>query len=129
ERSLDLECAVGLWNAALHPRGHLGGGVADIDLAARDVVLAAIERGRLGKPGHSMLGRRVRSGVRPRCVGGGGAIVDNPSAAGLLGLHDPERFLDTEERPRQINIHYRFPLLISEVFKRYTGCTDARIVE
>jgi hypothetical protein len=49
-RRLDRERAVGLRHALLHPLGHLGGGVADVDLAAGDVEGAAVERGRLGQP-------------------------------------------------------------------------------
>ena len=37
----------------------VGRGVADVDLAAGDVVLAAVERGRLGQAGDGVLGRGV----------------------------------------------------------------------
>jgi hypothetical protein len=37
-RRLGGDRAVGLEDSRLHPLGHLGGGVADVDLAAGDVV-------------------------------------------------------------------------------------------
>ena len=46
-----------------HPRGHLGAGVADVDLAAGDVVRAAVERGRLREPGDRVLRGRVGRGA------------------------------------------------------------------
>ena len=49
-----------------HPGGHLGRGVADVDLTAGDVVGAAVERGGLGQAGDRVLGRGVGRGVRPR---------------------------------------------------------------
>jgi hypothetical protein len=53
--------------------------VADIDLAAGDVVLAAVEGGGLGESSHGVLGCGVRCGVRPRPVRRNRAVVDNPA--------------------------------------------------
>ena len=55
-----------LRHAATHPGGHLGQGVADVDLPAGDVVLATIEAPfDLVRPGERVLG----SGIRPRSLG------------------------------------------------------------
>src|SRR5205807_504020 len=78
---LDHGRAVGLRNALGHPLGHRGGGVADIDLAARDVVLSAVERRRLGEAGDRVLGRGVRSRIGPRRVRRQRAVVDDPPAS------------------------------------------------
>ena len=50
-RRLDGDSPVRLRHAVLHPGRHLGLGVADVDLAAGDVVLPAVQGGRLGQPG------------------------------------------------------------------------------
>ena len=54
-------------------------GLADVDLTARNVVLAPVERGRLGQAGHRVLGRRVGSRVGARHVGRDRAVVDGPA--------------------------------------------------
>ena len=63
---------------------HLGRGVADVDLAAGDVVLAAVERGRLGQAGDRVLGGGVGRRVRARRVGRDRAVVDDAPAARRL---------------------------------------------
>src|SRR5207249_3261503 len=40
-----------LWHATLHHCCHLGRRIADVNLTARDVVLASIQGGRLGEAG------------------------------------------------------------------------------
>ena len=52
--------AVGLGNALRHPLGQRGDGVADIDLAGDDVVLAPVERDALGQPRDRVFGRWCR---------------------------------------------------------------------
>src|ERR1700722_10674660 len=42
ESRLDFDCAARLRHALTHPRSHLGSGIADIDLAASDVVFATV---------------------------------------------------------------------------------------
>ena len=55
-------------------------GIADVDLAAGDVVFAAVESGGFGQSGDSVLGGRVGGGVGARGVGRDGAVVDDPAA-------------------------------------------------
>src|SRR5262245_19725165 len=52
---LGREPPVRLGHARGHLLGQLGGGVADVDLAAGDVVLPAVERRALGQPGDRVL--------------------------------------------------------------------------
>jgi hypothetical protein len=52
----DGKPAVGLGDALGHPRGHFGRGVADVDLAAGDVIPPAIEGSGFGQPGDRVLG-------------------------------------------------------------------------
>ena len=72
---LDVDGRLGL------ARGHRRGGVADVDLPARDVVRAAFERERLGQAGDRVLGRRVGDRVGRGDVRGQRAVVDDPPAA------------------------------------------------
>ena len=81
---LDGDLAVGLRHALRHPRRHVGQRVADVDLAARDVVLAAVERRRLGQPGDRVLGRGVGRRVRARRVRRDRTVVDDAPAARRL---------------------------------------------
>jgi hypothetical protein len=76
---LDLERAIGLLDGGLSPpdRRH----VTDVDLATRDVVLAAVQRQRPGQPRHRVLGRSEGNRVWPRDVGRRGTIVDNSTTA------------------------------------------------
>src|SRR5205085_7027951 len=104
--------AVRLRYAGRHALRRLAGGVADVDLAAGDVVLPTIQRGRLSKPGNRVLRGRVGRGVRPRGVRRDGAVVDNPPAAGVLALHQPERLLRAEEYAGQVDVDDRRPLLV-----------------
>ena len=53
---------VGLFEAMAGVCGHVGQGVANIDLAATDVESSAIEADRAGEAGHRVLGGRVGSG-------------------------------------------------------------------
>jgi hypothetical protein len=53
----------------------------DVDLRARDVVRAALERGCAREAGDRVLGRRVRHPVRARDVRGQRAVVDDPPCA------------------------------------------------
>src|ERR1700683_1472271 len=69
------------------------------------------------------------SPVIPCLVAVYGAEFGRGACAETLALHDSERFLDTQERPGQVDIHYRFPLLVSEIFKWDAGCSDSRVVE
>lgn len=71
-----LDRPVCLKNAARHSVGQLCSGIADVDLTASNVVLAAVKRSRLGKPSYRVLGGRIGSRVRPRSVGRNGTVVD-----------------------------------------------------
>src|SRR5438132_12209137 len=114
---LDRDLPIRLGDAVHHALRHVGGGVADVDLTASDVVLAAVQRGRSGQARDRVLRRSVRSRVRPRSVGGDGAVVDYPSTARLLVLHDLDRLLRAEKGAREIRVDDRFPLFQSNVFE------------
>ena len=62
---LDGDAAVGLTDALLHGQGHLGGGIADVDLADGNVVLAPIQAQRLGQ---IQLGARMAASARSRAT-------------------------------------------------------------
>ena len=65
-RGLGDDRSVRLERTHLELPGHVGGGVADVDLAAGDPVAPAFERERLGQPRDAVLGRRVGDRVRAR---------------------------------------------------------------
>src|SRR5207245_6933983 len=97
--------------------------------ATGNVVLAAVQGCRLGQAGDRVLRRRVRSGVRSRRMGGYGAIVDDPSTARHLALHELYRFLGAEKRASEVGADDRAPLFIREVFKRHWWSAQSCIVE
>src|SRR5437660_1438507 len=74
---LRLDLAVRLGNAVGHSRGEGRSRVADVDLAAGDVVLPAVERARPGEARHRVLGGSVGRRVRTRRVRGDRAVVDD----------------------------------------------------
>src|SRR5439155_785874 len=78
---LDAHLAIRLHHAFRHALGHLGGRVADVDLAAGDVERASVERDGLGDAAHGVLGRGVGNGHRARRMRGDGAVVDDAPAA------------------------------------------------
>ena len=114
---LDGDGPVRLRHALRHARRQLGLRVADVDLAAGDVVLPAVERGGFREAGDGVLGRGVGRGVRARGVGRDRPVVDDAPAARILALHDPERFLSAEEHPGQVHTHDLAPLLVGEVLE------------
>ena len=79
---------------------------------------AAVQRGRPGQAGDRVLRGRVRRRVGPRSVGRDRAVVDDPAAAGLLALHDPERLAGAEERAGQVRVDDVRPLLDGELLER-----------
>src|SRR5688572_4236020 len=90
---LGLDRAVGLRHAIGHARRHLSERVADVHLADRDVVLAAVECAGLGEAGDAVLGRRVSHRARPRRVRRDRAVIDDAAAARSLVLHHLEGLL------------------------------------
>src|SRR5207237_2010097 len=68
---LDGDLAVCLHHTGCEPGGQRRGGIANVDLAAGDIELPSIERGRLRQAGNRMLRRRVRSGIGARRMCGG----------------------------------------------------------
>src|SRR5712692_2241360 len=62
-------------------------------------------------------------------MGGYGAIVDYPSTARLLALHELDRLLRTEKSASKICVDDRPPLFVGHVFKRYRRSSYARIIE
>ncbi len=111
---LHLELAVGLRHALAHLCRHVGGGVADVDLATGDIILASIQGNRLGKTGNRVLGGCIRSGIGPWTVRGNRAVIDNASPHGLLTLHQPERLLGAKEGAAQVDVDYGLPLLVAQ---------------
>src|SRR5262249_57543468 len=114
-----LERSVMLEHADSHPLGHFRCGVANVDLAAGDVVFTAVQGGCLGQPRDRVLGGRVRSRVRPWSVGRYRAVVDDAPPFWLLALHQLERFLGAEERAGPLGGYHRLPLLVGQILERY----------
>src|SRR5207302_6522276 len=103
--------AVGLHDTLAHGAGHLGAGIADVDLAAGDVVGPAVQGGRAGEPGDRVLGGGVGDRQRARDMGRDRAVVDYPAAGRVLVLHQPERGLGAEEGAGQVDVHDAAPVL------------------
>src|SRR5947207_1917923 len=129
ESSEDCYGPMRLRDATLHSGRHVGRGVSDVDLTARDVVLAAVERCRLGEARDRVLRGGIRRRVRPRRVRRDGAVIDDPPAAWLLGLHELEGFLRAEERAGQVDVDDRFPLLVAQILERHGRGSGPRVVE
>ena len=127
-RRLGLQRPVGLRHAAGHPLGHLGGGVADVDLPAGDVELAPFQRQRLGDPRDRVLGRVVGDRVRPRDVGRERAVVDDAPAPRLLRGHRAERRLRAQEGAGDVGVHHPLPVLEGQLGDR-RGHAEAGVVE
>ena len=104
-------------------------GVADVDLAAGDVVLAAVERGRLGEAGDRVFGRGVGRGVGARRVGGDRAVVDDAAAARVCSFIIRKASLRAEEHAGQVHVHDLLPLLVREVLERHRRRAAAGVVE
>ena len=51
--------AIGLGYSFRHGLGHGGRGITDVDLAAGDIIVTAIERDRFGQTGYRVLGRGI----------------------------------------------------------------------
>ena len=126
---LDHGRAVGLQHALGHALGHRRHGIADVDLAAGDVVGAAVERGRLGEAGDGVLGRGVGDRERPRRMGRDRAVVDDAPAARLLVLHDLHGFLGAQERAGEVGRHHAEPGLVGQLLQRHRRRAAAGIVE
>src|SRR5260370_27054641 len=62
-------------------------------------------------------------------MGGYGAIVDDPSTARHLALHELYRFLGAEKRAGEVGADDCAPLFVREVFKRHWWSAQACIVE
>ena len=129
DRRLGGDPAVGLQGAPNHLPGHLGPGVADVDLAAGDVVRPAVERGRLGQAGDRVLARDVGSRQRSRRVGRDRAVVDDPPALRPLVFHQPERAPGHQERAGHIRHEDRQPGFEGQVLDRGRRCVLAGVVE
>lgn len=116
-------------HAGRHLARHVGERIADVDLAAGDVVAPAIERGGPGEAGDRMLGRRVRRRVRARHVRRDRAVVDDAPAHRALALHDPERLLRAQERAGQVRADDGLPLLEAHVLERDVRGAETGVVE
>ena len=57
------------------------------------------------------------------------AVIDDPSPARVLVLHDLERLLGTQKGTGQIRIDHALPLLVGQVFEGNRRRTAARIIK
>src|ERR1035438_2714444 len=121
--------AVGLRDTLTHAPGHFGGGIADIDLAARDVEIAAVQGDAASEPGDGVLGGGVGRGVGSRDVCGDGTVVDNAATLRLLRFHQPDGFLCTQESAGEIDADHGAPLLEREVLHGDGRRVAARVVK
>jgi len=96
--------ATGLQQAGFRFGGHLGFGVADVDLAAGDVYLRPSRAVHFVRAGDRVLAGGVGGGVWPRNLGRDGAVVDDAASQGGLALHQAEGFLRAEEGAGQVDI-------------------------
>src|SRR5437899_3595371 len=129
ETSFGHDRSIRLNDPGSHEFRHLCRRVPNINLATRDIVFTAVERNAFGQPRDGMLRCRVRRRVGPRRVSRDRTVIDDAAAPGILRLHDPDRFLRTQECACQVHIHCCCPLLKREIFHRNRGSARARIVE
>ena len=126
---LDSNRPVGLEGTRRHTFGHVGLGIANVDLTTGDIILATIERGRSSETRDRVFGGCVRCRVRPRNIGRDGTVVDYAAASRPLVLHNPECFLGAQKGTSQVDIHDRLPLLEGQVLKGQARGTNTRVVE
>ena len=126
---LDRSRAVCLQHALAHVGRHFGGRVADINLAAGNVVLPAVERCRFREAGNGVLGCRVGGGIGPRAVRSGRPVVDDTPALRVLILHDLEGLLCAKKRTGNIGIDHGPPVLILLLLQQHTLAAKAGIIE
>lgn len=120
---------VGLRHADRHWLRHLGQRIADVDLAASDVVGPAVERQRLGHPGDGVLGRRVGHRARTRRIGRHRAVVDDAAAHRLLPAHGAEGGAGAQERAGEVDADDIVPDLDRDLVDRRRLVAHAGIVE
>ena len=118
DRRLDGDPAVGLRNAQRHLARHIGERIADVDLAAGDVVLSRIERDRFGEAGDGVFGGGIGRRIWSRRMGGDRAVVDDAPALRRLAFHHGNGALRAKEGAGQIDVDNRFPLLVGEILHR-----------
>src|SRR5256712_11511400 len=75
-----------------------------------------------------MLGRGVWRRVGPWRVGRDGAVVDDPPTPRVLAFKDLKGFLRTQDRAREVGVHYRLPLLDGQILEQ-PGRADPGVVE
>ncbi|SOT44274.1 hypothetical protein F01_460642 [Burkholderia cenocepacia] len=126
---LGRDAAVGLQHAAVHAFGERGRGVADIDLAARDVEWPAIEGKRARDAEDGVLRGRVRDCVRARTVGGDRTVVDDAPALRRLTLHLAPRGAGAQEHAGQVGRDQVVPELQCVIVDRHGAGVAARVVE
>ena len=110
------------------PLGHFGRRVADVDLPAGDAEAAAVEREELGQAGQRVLGGGVGDAVRPRGVRRDRAVVDDPPAARVLGLHHPHRVLGAQEGPGEVGVDHPLPVGQVDLVRLRRRAEHARVV-
>ena len=123
------EFPIGLQNAVRHLVRKRAVRIAYIDLAHRNVVPAAVERGTACQARDRMLRCRVGYRIRPRYPGRQRAVVDDAATAWRLRGHDSERSLQAEEHAVEVHIDCAAPLLGRPCFERTLRIADACIVE
>src|SRR5271166_5012653 len=90
--------AVRLGYAGSHAFGHFRGGIADVDLAAGNIVGAAVEGNGFCESGDGVFGGSVRRGVRSRYVGRDRSVINDAAAARGLLFHKTHGGLRAQER-------------------------------
>ena len=120
---------IGLHNAGRHALGHLGCGIANVDLPDSDVVFATVERRCLGQARDGVFGRRVGNRIGARRGGRNRTVVNDAPAPRRLRLHHPKRLLNAQKHAGEVDVYHIFPLRQRQVFQGNTGCIDPGIVE
>jgi hypothetical protein len=107
--------AVGLHRACGKSRRQASRGIADIDLPARDVIFATLQRKSPGESGHGVFGYRIRSRPGPRHVGRYRSVIDDPAPTGGLRGHAPEGFAGAKEGTGDVDRHNRGPVAQGDI--------------
>ncbi|MNC49484.1 hypothetical protein D3C75_986650 [compost metagenome] len=129
QHRLGCDLAIGLAYPPGHALGQLGQGVADVHLAAHDVVRPTIQRQRLGQAQYRMLAGGVRCGERAWGVRRDRAVVDDPPALRLLAAHQAEGGAGAQDYTIDIGGDDVAPVLQRQLVDGYSGGVDAGIVE
>lgn len=121
--------AINLWHTNNHALRHIANNIANINLAADNVVRATVQQNNLDQPNDNMLNDSVKRAEKTQRHQQNQTIVNNATAAQLLTLHQLEHLLNAQKHYHQININHQLPLLNNKLIHQNRQHANANIVE